>query len=71
LIATTPPHAAGAVDVTATNGSASSTLTLGYTYGASAVPALPTSWLAALAGILGLAGLVANRRRAQSQGPRS
>ena len=58
LLAITPAHAAGKVDVVATNGAATATLTQGYTYlGSAAVPALPTIWaVLALAGILGLAG---------------
>jgi hypothetical protein len=57
LLATTPAHVAGKVDVVATNGAATATLTQGYAYLAAAVPALPTIWaVLALAGILGLTG---------------
>jgi hypothetical protein len=57
LLAVTPAHAAGPVNVVATNGSATATLTNGYTYVAPSVPALPSMWVvAALAALLGAAG---------------
>jgi hypothetical protein len=68
LLALTPPHAAGPVNVVATNGAATATLTNGYTYIAPGVPALPTIWLVlALAAVLGLAGWWAKGRNTRSR----
>jgi hypothetical protein len=67
LLAITPAHAAGPVNVVVTNGSATASLTNGYTYLA-VVPALPTiSAVLALTGALALAAWWANERRAKSR----
>jgi hypothetical protein len=64
LLAKTPAHAAGPVNVSATNGSATATLTNGYTYINAIVPALPTIWaVLGLAGLLAFAGWRATRGR--------
>jgi hypothetical protein len=66
LLAVTPAHAAGPVNVVATNGSATATLTNGYTYVAPSVPALPSMWIvSALAALLGGAGWWAKGRKAK------
>jgi hypothetical protein len=66
LLAVTPAHAAGAVTVVATNGSATASLTNGYTYVTPSVPALPSMWIvAALAALLGGAGWWVKGRKAR------
>jgi hypothetical protein len=67
LLAVTPVHAAGAVDVVATNGSATGTLTKGYTYLAPTVPAVPTTWLVVSLAGLGLVGWWARGRRVKGR----
>ena len=64
ITATTPAHAAGAVDVVvAVCGSiASAPLPNGFTYGAAAIPAFSSIALAALAGILALVGALIIKR---------
>jgi hypothetical protein len=64
LLAVTPAHAAGAVNVAASNGSGTATLNNGYTYLQAVVPALPTTAaVLALAAALGLTGWWARGRR--------
>jgi hypothetical protein len=66
LLALTPTHAAGPVNVVATNGPATATLTNGYTYVTPNVPALPSMWIvAALAALLGGAGWWVKGRNAK------
>lgn len=68
LLALTPAHAAGPVNVVATNGAATATLTNGYTYLQPVVPALPTTTAVfGLAGALLLAGWWAKRRKANGR----
>jgi hypothetical protein len=67
LLATTPAHAAGAVDVVATNGSSNGTLSNGYTYLLSSVPAVPAFWLAVSVAGLGLVGWWARGRTGKSR----
>ena len=61
--ATTPAHAAGAVDVVATvQFGCSGTLPNGFTYAAAAIPTFSPLALAALAGILALVGALLIKR---------
>jgi len=67
LTITTPPHAAGTVDIVVfpsnyPNGFSGYTLTNAFTYDTSSVPALTATQLAALALLLMLTGVVAMRR---------